>query len=535
MIYGQTNREEPPGTGAEDDPYLVSSPAHLSWITQNYTSWNKYFVQTVDIDLSETATWDDSDDNNDGDKYNDPNDMTTEGKNDGWLPIENFSGVYDGDDHVIDRLSIINRVTSSGYGFFKIINGAKVTNLGLTNLNIYGSEYIGGIAGTIKEGLIENCFTTGEITCTGDEKYRFGGIAGFINSGIIEIANSYSKVNINGNGLNNYAGGFVGNIKGVVDGSIENCYATGNLDSCGAGVGGFVGKIEDPDFSISNCHSTGNVSSEFNEVGGFAGANFDALISQCFSTGNVSSKYKKVGGFVGVNTLYKFSGGVIEDCYSLGNVTRKSGSYLNFGGFCGINSASEIKNSYAIGSVFFQDTLIYDKGFVGSHVKGDTVIACFFDSTVSNQVSSKLALALSTEEMQSGSVYINAGWDFSAIWEITDDKYPTLRKTVVSIEENKVVKTISTEYILKQNYPNPFNPTTKIDFAIPKSGQVKIVIYDMQGREVAQAVNGYYQRGSYSYVWEAKDKNGLVLPSGLYIAKIQSGSFVGSIKMLLLK
>ena len=71
LSYGQTNAVEPSKVGGV---YQVGTLAELSWVIQNSSSWSGSFEQTIDIDASETATWDDVDGNSDGDLYNDPDD-----------------------------------------------------------------------------------------------------------------------------------------------------------------------------------------------------------------------------------------------------------------------------------------------------------------------------------------------------------------------------------------------------------------------------------------------------------------------------
>ena len=89
---------------------------------------------------------------------------------------------------------------------------------------------------------------------------------------------------------------------------------------------------------------------------------------------------------------------------------------------------------------------------------------------------------------------------------------------------------------LRQNYPNPFNPSTKISFGIKSESRVKLVIYDLIGREVKTLVNGVKQPGNYSEFFNASN-----LPSGVYIYKLTvnsnepSGSFTSVKKMILLK
>ena len=79
----------------------VSTLDHLLWISTNLSGWGFTYEQTADINVSESVYWDDSDDNNDGNLYNDPNDITINGTNDGFSPIGEkptnaFTGEYHG-------------------------------------------------------------------------------------------------------------------------------------------------------------------------------------------------------------------------------------------------------------------------------------------------------------------------------------------------------------------------------------------------------------------------------------------------------
>jgi len=92
------------------------------------------------------------------------------------------------------------------------------------------------------------------------------------------------------------------------------------------------------------------------------------------------------------------------------------------------------------------------------------------------------------------------------------------------------VSNVVDNYALSQNYPNPFNPTTNIKFAIPQSGFVTLKVYNMLGKEVASLVNGNLTAGSYDI-----DFNALTLSSGIYFYRLESGNFVETKKMMLIK
>lgn len=99
---------------------------------------------------------------------------------------------------------------------------------------------------------------------------------------------------------------------------------------------------------------------------------------------------------------------------------------------------------------------------------------------------------------------------------------------------------ISTEvparFELTQNYPNPFNPTTKFKFSIPKQNDVRVVVFDIIGREVKTLVNEKsLVAGKYEVDWDGTNYAGNQVSSGVYFYKIVTGSFVDTKKMIMIK
>ncbi len=95
----------------------------------------------------------------------------------------------------------------------------------------------------------------------------------------------------------------------------------------------------------------------------------------------------------------------------------------------------------------------------------------------------------------------------------------------------EVINIIPTEYSLSQNYPNPFNPVTKINFDLPQDDNVKLIVYDLLGREIIRLLNNEFKvSGRYTV-----DFNGSHLSSGIYFYKIEAGDFIATKKMVLLK
>lgn len=86
------------------------------------------------------------------------------------------------------------------------------------------------------------------------------------------------------------------------------------------------------------------------------------------------------------------------------------------------------------------------------------------------------------------------------------------------------------QFGLGQNYPNPFNPATNIRFALPKAENVKLMVYDLLGREAANLVNSYLAAGKYEVTFDAAK-----LPSGIYFYRINAGEFAETKRMILVK
>ncbi len=90
---------------------------------------------------------------------------------------------------------------------------------------------------------------------------------------------------------------------------------------------------------------------------------------------------------------------------------------------------------------------------------------------------------------------------------------------------------VPSKFSLAQNYPNPFNPTTVIEYAIPKASNVTLSIYNALGQKVASLLsNKMESAGSYKVKFNAAH-----LPSGIYFYRLQSGNFIQTRKMILMK
>jgi photosystem II stability/assembly factor-like uncharacterized protein len=86
-----------------------------------------------------------------------------------------------------------------------------------------------------------------------------------------------------------------------------------------------------------------------------------------------------------------------------------------------------------------------------------------------------------------------------------------------------------------QAFPNPFNPQTTIRFELADAGWVDLSIYDLMGRRVATLHNGQASAGTNEFTWLAHDGQGRPLPSGVYLARLQTDTLSSSQKLMLVE
>jgi len=259
----------PNGEGTVENPYIIATLENLAWVMYNDTAWNKHFMQTANIDATETNTWEDAA---------------------GFNPIGNesinFGGVYNGKGYTISNL-YINRPSEEHIGLFGLTNlGSYIDSLGVTNVNITGKLLVGGLIG-YNYGNIENCYSTGVVKSN--------------------ISNEYV-----------YCGGFAGYNKGT----INKCYSTANVSAPGGyAVGGLVGLCRYSSSVVSNSYSLGNVIGN-SMLGGLVGYLYEnSSINNSYSKGNTTASEHYAAGLVG----YAASGTSVSKCYSTGTSSATLG------------------------------------------------------------------------------------------------------------------------------------------------------------------------------------------------------------------
>lgn len=139
------------------------------------------------------------------------------------------------------------------------------------------------------------------------------------------------------------------------------------------------------------------------------------------------------------------------------------------------------------------------------------------------------------ETMTFGGTFSDSGDQASGSWE-SDVRGTTCSGNWEATWSGLVVNTaenpgeVPAQFALEQNYPNPFNPATTIAYAVPFPEYVTLKVFDMLGREVTTLVEEHKRPGQYNVVFDATG-----LPNGIYLYRIQAGTYTETKRLVLLK
>lgn len=236
-------------------------------------------------------------------------------------------------------------------------------------------------------------------------------------------------------------------------------------------------------------------------------------------------------------------GHYVGDMHMPLHITRNyNGQYT---GQTGVHSRyeSSMVNTYSAQITYTGDSLIYINDvseftfemiynnyiYVDSVLKCDSLAKAFAGNTTSTVYYSKmweLSKNFTTELFRSSSHKLTS-LIYTAWLNAGNPVYV----------DNKIEMETPDEFELFPNYPNPFNPSTTIKYSVSnvtlsgvEGSRVVIKVYDVLGNEVAALVDEYKPAGSYEV-----DFNALSLSSGVYFYRLQSGSFIETKKMILLR
>lgn len=399
--------------------------------------------------------------------------------------IPKFNSNFDGNKKIMRNLTI--NLPFSFIGLFGIAQDCVIENVVLSNVQVTGSQIVGSLVGETINAVVKNSNCSGIVTA---ERNCAGGLIGAVYQNSLIYENNYTGV-VNGS---TYIGGLVGSVN---NSDIISSYSISSLTGNSI-IGSLVGIVYDG-CHIQYSYSQGSIVS-VSSAGGLIGIITNSLVSNSYSRVDIESYYS-CGGLIGGNT----SGSIIN-CYSTGHNTIPD---TNFGGLVGFsNNLSLIQNS-------------------------------FWDTETSGVTSSSGGIGKTTSEMKSISTFVDAGWDFNTIWEISEylnSGYPTIKDSIaVSNDEIIVEKPVNKKDVLKNAYPNPFNPTTSISFELISPTKVILYIYNIKGQLVRRLINDYRLAGIHQIIWDGHDQNDQLCSTGMYFYQLRTDKVTQTKKVLLLK
>ncbi len=380
-----------PGSGTEEDPFLIYTEEHLKKLHQttpiNYMNGGFYFKQMEDIELTEE-----------------------------WTPISIFIGNYNGNNKSISGL-IVSDDTTNYKGLFGTINNSTISDLTLKDVNVIGNRYVGALVGNSKNSNLNNISIKDSITISGYSS--IGGLIGESNDC------DFSKISINGiinmTSESSEIGGLIGCVGNSSSHSISKCSVVSDNTGLIKGdseIGGLIGRF----YGINSVEEsyTKVIINGRNYIGGLIGwaENVDSNISNCFSVASISI----------INSNYSGSaGGLIGDCSSSVSSCYASGTiFLNtpMGSTAGviasrINEGTNMNNNFSRVTISVGES--YYPNYSGSYNPAVSGTPLWFEGYSDYSYNT------------SGTNYVSEGYKESLNWDsnvwnnLTEGALPTLK------------------------------------------------------------------------------------------------------------
>ena len=318
-----------------------------------------------------------------------------------WMPISVLLGSFDGGDHVISNFKITGDVKY--VGLFGCSKG-EIQNLGLENFTI---DVIKNTFGNVYAGGLvgSNDGTITNCYVTGDVSVSAEDVSagGLVGENSGTIANSYAMGDVSVSITTAYSESYTGGLVGAnIRGTIENCYATGDVSGTSPDESAIAGGLVGVNSgTIKSSYAMGDIDSSCC-AGGLVGVNDDGTITNCYAMGDISST--STNSFVCVGGLVGMHYGTITNSYATGDVSA-SADDVYVGGLVGVNLGT-ITNCYRYSGQNFKVTM---NGITTSSATNTEGIAKDM-STLQSVNFQKNTLAWSADD-----------------WNFTEGAHPTLK------------------------------------------------------------------------------------------------------------
>jgi len=417
---------------------------------------------------------------------------------------------------------------------FGYLYGGTIQNLGVTNVNITGHDYTGGLVGNAEfSSSISKSYSTGTVNAN----YYLGGLIGYNTESPISDSYSTASVTASVNGQGHYMGGLVGSNNAS---TISNSYSTGSVSGGfeEGFMGGLVGSCANTT-TIHNCFWDNVTSGQASSYGG---------------TGKTTTEMKSLATFTatateGLTTAWDF-------------VTNPNDDVAN-NDYWDMDLSEDINNGYPYLS--WQDgadqSLPVELSFWQVESKNGQVTLSWLTDSESENMGFiiersdaqsgpfKELASFATDKALNGAGSSSHAHEYK--WIDTDVKageswYYRLSDMTYSGKVTRhavlhiVVKSANLDlkphdFTLQPAYPNPFNPSTSIRYGLAEETNVRVMIYDMRGIEIQVLEQGPKSAGWYELQWHGTDAQGRQLASGLYMLMFRAGSQQVIQKLMFLK
>jgi len=466
-------------------------------------------------------------------------------------------------------------VTCRNYAYSSVgglvgLNEATITNSFATGtVNGNGGDDIGGLVGRNSGGSITNCYASGMVNGGNyaDSHQYVGGLVGYHRlSG--SISNSYAVGAVSGTAE---CGGFAGTLQG--DGTVSNCYSRGDVtrnSGTNQAFGGFCGYVSNT-ITIQYSYSTSNVfSSSGNAWGsgdgytadqGFVGTYDSGTMTSNFFDNEASNQTSDAGGTATAKTTAEMTTDALAYNYTtniylaggwdfLGESTNGSDNIWNIGNgnndgypyfvwkfpnddvslpvtLSGFKVRSE--NGYVL-LEWSTSSEVENLGFILERANTDNGTYFEIASHITHEALKGQGSTTQSHDYLFSDAHVESGQTyFYRLSDVAYDGKMTLHPAIQVSVVNREALIVPTTFSLESAYPNPFNPGTTIAFELMDDMDVKLYIYDLRGRVVAQLIDGHLRAGDYHIEWTPEG-----LPGGLYILRIECGSESAVQKLTLL-
>jgi len=400
---------------------------------------------------------------------------------------------------------------------FGNVFSCDIQNTGVTDVNISGNDYVGGLVGYNSLTTINNCYNTGSVTGADD---------------------------------------FIGGLVGRNNGTVENCYSTGNV-SGDYRIGGLVGYLESS-AHINNSYSTGAVSGN-TQTGGLVGRNYSSTTSSCFWDTQTSGTSTGIGD----GTTTGATGKTTAEMKDYNTFTAAGWDFVSESAngnddYWDADKAGTVNNGYVILSwqSGADNSLPVDLSFFKAKVESGKIILTWKTESETENLGYIIESRLKGDEFwfeldnftNNEALEGHGSTSKSYFYEYTDTKtmagftheYQLSDVDYAGkITQHPIIEILLPEprlhllpghFALKAMYPNPFNPSLNIRFETGEATQVRVIIFDLQGLEVATLTDKQHHSGFHELIWSAD-----YLPSGVYLVRIETKQGMALKKVTLLK